>query len=83
MIFMLQLGFQFFRVLSTRTIIAKHVTYTLLNTVAIQALWLITTYYGVIAMMNTDWWLISGYMVGGVLGTLLSLTAVKQIKGER
>jgi len=78
-LFSLQLSFQFFRALTTRTVVAKHIWISMFNTAILQALWLVTTYLGVMSIMTMNWWMITGYMLGGVLGTYFSFKVMKHI----
>ena len=39
----------------------------------VQALWLLTTALGVHAAFEMDWWMITGYMVGGGIGAYMAM----------
>jgi len=72
-IFVLQLAFQFSRVMSTKAVIKSHTLYLMINTTILQALWLVTTYIGVTSVMKDNWSVIISYMIGGVLGAHLAI----------
>lgn len=72
-IFVLQLAFQFARVMSTKAVIKGNVLYLMVNTTILQALWLVTTYIGVTSVMADNWYVISSYMLGGMLGAYLAI----------
>lgn len=72
-IFILQLLFQLFRVLGTRYVVNGNIVATTVVTIVIQALWLLTTAIGVSAVMDTNWYDITGYMLGGVVGNIIAM----------
>ena len=47
--------------------------YLMINTTILQALWLVTTYIGVTSVMNDNWYVISSYMLGGIVGAYLAI----------
>lgn len=71
-VFFAQLIFQFLRSLGTRYMSNEHVVMSLVLGFWIQVFWLITTAIGVVATVNYDWWTISAYMIGGLIGTYLN-----------
>ena len=80
-IFVLQLLFQLFRVLSTRFVVNGSILATSVTTLILQALWLITTAIGVQAVVSTDWKTIAGYMIGGVIGNVIAMKYnIKELK---
>ncbi len=72
-IFIFQLLFQLSRTLGNRYIAKDHVLETIAMTAIIQALWLITTAMGVKAVFDWNWYSISSYMIGGVIGSYIAM----------
>lgn len=72
-LFIFQLLFQLSRVLSTRFISKDHIFETLVMTFIVQALWLITTAMGVKAVFDWNWYSISSYMIGGLIGSYIAM----------
>ena len=71
-IFMSQLLFQLSRSLGARFEAHNHRWKATLFAGIIQSFWLISTYLGVRAMIDSDWVTICGYLVGGMLGVFLN-----------
>ena len=71
-IFTLQLLFQFSRSLGTRYLAKDNMHAVASWGFVIQVLWLVTTWLGVKAMDAMDPYLISAYLIGGVLGIYLN-----------
>ncbi len=69
----LQLLFQLSRTFSTRLISRDHMFGTMVMTFIIQALWLITTAIGVKAVFEINWYIISSYMFGGLVGAYIAM----------
>lgn len=71
--FAIQLLFQLTRTLGTRVIAKEHIVLTMIVTAMIQVLWLSTTAMGVHAVLNADLSMLTGYMLGGLLGTYIAM----------
>ena len=69
----LQFLFQMSRTFSTRLISRDHIIGTMLMTFVIQALWLVTTAIGVKAVFEVNWYIISSYMFGGLVGAYFAM----------
>ena len=78
----LQFLFQMSRTFSTRLISRDHMFGTMIMTFVIQALWLITTAIGVKAVFEVDWYVISSYMIGGLIGAYLAMKVQFKNKGN-
>jgi len=72
-IFILQLFFQLSRTLGTRLSARENLLGTMIMTFVIQSLWLITTAIGVKAVFEMNWYDISGYMIGGLVGNYIAM----------
>lgn len=72
-IIVMQIVFNFSRTLGTRHLARDNILPTLIWGTIIQISWLITTYMGVMAVANMDWLILSGYLIGGLLGSYLAM----------
>lgn len=67
-----QLAFGFFRTLNVSYTATRNINKTLLTSLGIKITWLIGTYYGVKAVMDTDYLNIAVYLISGLIGDRLS-----------
>ncbi len=71
-VFISQLLFSLSRNISNRAVIKERVSLSVILTGVIQSLWLVGTFIGVQGMMNSNYIVISSYLLGGMLGTYLN-----------
>lgn len=71
-IFVAQLIFQLLRTYSQRVVSKDHKVSTMITTFFVQIFWLITTGLGVLHFNSLNWIGITGYLIGGVLGSGIS-----------
>lgn len=72
-IFISQLIFQLARTASTINIIKNDVFLAVCLSSVVQLLWLVSTFYGINGMINNDFFVAFFYILGGAIGTYISL----------
>ena len=72
-IFVIQLLFSCTRTLSTRYVVRDKVIHTAIITLIIQSLWLVSTSMGVKAVFEMNYIVISSYLVGGLIGSIIAM----------
>ena len=70
-IFTAQLALIFFKHLAVRAIAAHKVLQTAVYTVMIQVSWLVSSAYGINALLDHEWISVTAYILGGVIGSTL------------
>lgn len=71
-VFVSQLVFGFVRNLNTRYVSSGNVLYSVFTGFLVKTTWLISSYLGIAAIIDSNYGVAISYVVGGVLGDYLS-----------
>ena len=71
-IFISQLLLVFFKHITVRAIAQNKVIKSMIYTMFIQLSWLVSSALGINALLNYDWINVIAYVVGGMVGTVIS-----------
>lgn len=72
-VFISQLIMIYARTLNVRTIIAGHTFWSIANGFVIQITWLLGSAFSINALLQGSWLVVLSYIIGGGLGTYLSM----------
>jgi len=73
LVFIAQIIFSFSRTLNTRYVSKDKIKLVLITGFVVKCTWLLNTYLGVTAIIESDYKIIIAYLVGGILGDYISL----------
>jgi len=71
-IFTSQLLLVFFKHLTVRAVNSHKVVKSAIYTACIQISWLVSSALGINALLNSEWYSVVAYVIGGVVGTILN-----------
>ena len=72
-VFSAQIVFSFSRTLNTRYVARDKMNFVLITGFVVKCTWLLNTYIGVTAIIESDYKTIIAYLIGGMIGDYISL----------